>query len=669
MQNNHKHISIVRVGILATFLVWQDAAAQPISFEKQGRFIPSDPGLSMSTLHMKGEVYEGPQPFDVLHYRLMLDLSLVNEGLSGISYITMRVKTALDSLVLHAVGLRLDSVKVDGAVQAVTADSVRETFTIHLNTPRNPGDTLQIETRYERIIGYPRPSSRRGYYFFKDSIGLPSNLGYTFSEPSDARFWFPCYDEPWDKASLEMVVTVPDGYIAASNGRLASTTSNGNGTTTWYWRENHQIATYLICLTISRFSISQLPFISSSGDTIALQYYTWNSSPFIDSASAASYLPTVRQMMAAYEGYFGTYPFDKYGMTSIVPFTYAGMEHQTITTMNRYLQTNERVVSHELVHQWWGDLITCGTWADIWLNEGFATYGEALWKEYQGGRDSLVAYMKKLEEFQFASWSGAVYNPVGQGSNLFSPVVYTKAAWVLHTLRGVVGDSPFFQILQAYRSVYAGKSAITDELAGIVDSVTGMDMAWFFTQWIYGSGWPKYAHSWLWTPDTLSVTIYQRQSTSWPTYTMPIQVKAYRQGNDTTFVVWDSLRTQVFSFDLSWQPDSVAIDPDRWILKQLVDPPVSVDNEGVVHRFVLYQNFPNPFNGSTIIPYRLETAERVTLTIFNLLGEEVTVLDQGRRGEGTHQVFFDAAALPSGVYFYRINAGAKVASGKMILMR
>ncbi len=121
------------------------------------------------------------------------------------------------------------------------------------------------------------------------------------------------------------------------------------------------------------------------------------------------------------------------------------MEHQTITTLNRYLKTDEKVVVHELAHQWWGDLVTCGTWKDVWLNESFATYAEALWAEQNGGREALRQYMHSaLEHFYYGSWQGGPYDPEGQGFNLFDDVVYSKGAWVLHTLRGVIGDSLFF---------------------------------------------------------------------------------------------------------------------------------------------------------------------------------------------------------------------------------
>jgi len=589
----------------------------------------------------------------------------------------MRLKENVDSLVLHAVGLALDTIRVDGTPRVAVIDTARETFTILLGSTRFAGETLQIAVSYRRLQNYRRPSSRLGYYFFRDTIGLPANLGYTFSEPSDARFWFPCYDEPWEKATAEIHLTVPTGYVAASNGRLLGTTNNGDGTFTWHWRQDQPIATYLMCMTVSRFSVATIPYVKVTGDTIPLQYYAWNAPPFVDSVWTAGFLPTVGAMIGAFETRYGAYPFDKYGMTAIVPFGYLGMEHQTLTTMNRYFATSVRVASHELAHQWWGDDVTCGTWADIWLNEGFATYSEALWREHTGGQDSLKKYMRDtLATFQFVSWQGAVYDPVGQGFNLFDQVVYTKAAWVLHTLRGVVGDSTFFRILRAYRTMYQGKSAVTAELQAVADSMVGSSMAWFFNQWIYGRGWPKYGLRYSWLADTLSLTVQQQQDPTWPTFRMPMRIRAYHGAQYTDFLVWDSLRVQSFRFPLSVPPDSVVLDPDGWILKQVVPFTSVAELNGSPYEFRLYQNYPNPFNPTTVIPFSVESANgrmgdpvKVTLKVYDILGREVRTLVNENLPEGSYEVTWDATNMPSGVYFYRMTAGTFVQTRRMVLMR
>ncbi len=666
---NKKWVWVLWFGGWAVFSARVEAQHHEFRFEKEGRSL----GLDQWSVARRG-AYDGPQPFDVLHYKLDINLEMTSNALSGRSIMKMRLKENVDSLTLYAVGLALDTVRVNGVKKKIRwgtrGDSLGETFTIDLNGRQNAGDTLLIDIAYRRLQGVRRTSSRQGYYFFADTIGLPSNLGYTFSEPSDARFWFPCYDQPWEKATAEVNITVPAGYVAASNGKLLGTTSNGNGTVTWLWAQNQPIATHLLCMTVSRFSVSSLPYVKSTGDTIPLQYYSWNAPPFVDSAWTTGFLPTVRQMVSAYSGLLGEYPFDKYGMTTIVPFGYLGMEHQTITTMNRYYATSHWVVSHELAHQWFGDNVTCGTWADIWLNESFATYCEALWREHLYGFDSLKAYMRDtLSQFQFVSWQGAIYDPVAQGFDLFTRSVYSKGGWVLHTLRGVVGDSVFFNALRVYQKQYGGKSAITSELQAIVDSVSGSDMTWFFNQWIYGSGWPKYASRFSWNADTISYTIQQNQDAAWPTFRMPILVRAYYGASHRDYIVHDSLRLQTFKLPLITQPDSVALDPEGWVLKQIVSFTDVGESEGQPSVFRLDQNYPNPFNPATNIQFSIDNPQLTILKVYDMLGREVATLVNDKKSAGEYSIQFDGSNLSSGVYYYRLQAGAFTETKKMMLLR
>ncbi len=612
----------------------------------------------------------GPGALDVLHYDLSVRLTMTDEFLGG----NMRIKllldggpgTGTDRLVLHAAKLSIDSASVNGQRGTVSIDSLNETMAIQMGTLHYGGETLDVSIDYRREPGLKRPGGRWGYWFFRDTLGIPANLGYTMSEPSDARFWMPCQDEPWDKATADISITVPAGYVAASNGKLTGTLTHPDGSVTWQWEERHPITTYLMCITASRFTVSTLPFVRAPGDTIPVQYYVWQG----DSLETALYLPTVRDMMRELSRVFGPYPFDKYGMTAVVPFGFGGMEHQSITTLNRYLKTDEKVVVHELAHQWWGDLVTCATWPDIWLNESFATYSEAIWAESKGGKDLLRSYMNtELEHFYYGSWQGAVYDPEAQGFNLFDDVVYSKGAWVLHTLRGVIGDSTFFRTLAAYRAKYAGRSVTTEEFRTVADSVTGQDLSWFFQQWIYGPGWPVYSMNNGRTGDSLTVTINQLQAAGWPTYRMPIRIRAYGQGRDTTFTLLNDRRAQTFRVPLSFVPDSVVLDPEDWILKQVTKPATSVADEPLPAVLALEQNYPNPFNPVTNIRYHIPVRGFVRLEVFDLLGSRVALLEAGEREAGGHLVVLDGTGLASGAYVCRLMAGGSVRTVRMLLLR
>ncbi len=642
--------------------------AQELAPEKRG-----SPGAGATDqAKMNSVLFTGTQPFNILHYDLDLHFAMTTADMGGTVTMTLIPTQALSSLTLNAVDLQLDSIMVNGIPVLSGAMFSGENVVFSLPSQAQAGETLAVAIRYHRPPGLSRPSGRQGYYYFvPDTLGLrglPDTLGYTMSEPSDARFWLPCYDEPWDKATLELRATVPAGFVAASNGVLLGTLQNGDGTVTWHWRENHEIATYLIAVTISKWTVSSYPFVRGPGDTIPVQYYVWRP----DSSQCATYLPTVAQMLGNLGKLFGPYPFDKYGMTGVAPFAYGGMEHQTITTLARSLETSESVVVHELGHQWWGDNVTCGQWQDIWLNESFASYVEALWKESLGGSAALRQYMESaFTQFQYGSWQGTVYDPVGQGFGYFPTSVYSKGAWVLHTLRGVLGDSVFFASLRAYRAKFEGGAAITDEFRDVVDSVAHRDLGWFFNEWIFGKGWPQYAFKSAYASGAISMTIYQRQDTSWPTYRMPIQVRASAVGHDTTFVVMDSLRLQSFVQPLSFTPDSVAFDPDDWILKQVVNAPSGISSQDLGYPRVsrLEENYPNPFNPTTVISGQWTADSRVRLVVYDVLGREVAVLADGRYPAGKYSFTFNARGLASGVYYYRLSAGNFTATRSMILVR
>jgi aminopeptidase N len=620
---------------------------------------------------------------DVLHYNIAVTLDMEGGMLSGRVTMTARMNTTADEIVLNAACLTIDQATVNGEIWSTSLDSLQESLILRApGAGRAAGETVMVAVDYRRLPGPTRPGGRWGYYFFRDTLGLPSNLGYTMAEPSDARFWMPCVDTPTDKASAELFVTVPAGYVAASNGKLLEAAPAPGNTTVWHWRESHPIATYLISITASQFTISSVPFVRAAGDTLPVQYYVWPS----DSAECAAYLPTVNAMLAGLSDMFGPYPFDKYGMTAIVPFGYGGMEHQTITTMNRYLKTDERVVVHELAHQWWGDLVTCGTWKDVWLNESFATYAEALWAEQRGGREALRHYMHSaLEHFYFGSWQGGPYDPEGQGFNLFDDVVYGKGAWVLHTLRGVIGDSCFFGTLARYRELHAGKTATTEDFRAVVDTVTGRSMGWFFDQWVYGRGWPMYASTFSWASDTLTVRVTQEQSNSWPTFTVPLQVRAKNGVRDTLFSITPDARLCVAKVPLSFGPSSVILDPDSLVLKQIVTAVGVTDNPPQPTEFGLEQNYPNPFNPVTTIGFRVPGigsrgngasardpgagALSVKLSVYDLLGREVAVLVDEPKPAGTYTVQFNGSGVSSGVYLVRLQAGGGTAVKSMLLIR
>ncbi len=418
---------------------------------------------------------------------------------------------------------------------------------------------------------------------------------WSLSEPEGARIWFPCKDRPDDKATAEMVYTVPQTYTATSNGLLTGvTTDTGAGTKTYTWVENYPLASYLISVAAYPYSAFSDTYVPIGGGTMPVDYYVY---PEDLAKAQVSFTPTVA-MIGFYAATFGEYPFvdEKYGMTE---FEFGGaMEHQANTSYGRGLingtHTNDRIIAHELSHQWWGDAVSPRIWADVWLNEGFASYSEALWEEHLNGAAAYRTYMN--QKFYRTTWSGPVYNP----TNLFGTTVYYKGAWVQHMLRHVVGDAAFFQ---SQRNWFENHKYGVGDTAGyraeVEAAAGGADLAWFFDEWVYGLGMPSYRWSWS-AANTgggyrLYVRVDQVQTTA-PAFRMPIDLDVTTASGTVRYVIQDSLASQDFQIPLAEAPTTVALDPDDWILKiRTLVPAEDQDGDGVPDR---NDNCPFASNGS-----------------------------------------------------------------------
>ncbi|MFI5371526.1 MAG: M1 family aminopeptidase, partial [Candidatus Eisenbacteria bacterium] len=385
-------------------------------------------------------------------------------------------------------------------------------------------------------------------------------LIWSLSEPYGARSWWPCKDAPEDKAdSVDVRFTVPSALITASNGTLISATDDGVKTVS-HWHERHPIATYLISIASYPYMKTLDWYRPSPADSMPIEFYNFPE----ELAGAAPTQAEVKGMIAAYAARLGPYPFldEKYGHAQFL--FGGGMEHQTCTSLGVF---SEYVVAHELGHQWWGDLVTCRNFHHIWLNEGFATYMEALWAEAGGGPAAYHADLSLKRYFG----AGTVYVPdTTDAGRIFDyRTTYEKGAWVLHMLRHALGDTVFFQALRQYRTQFAYGTAVTEDFEGVCEAVSGRDLHRFFQQWVYGERYPVYRYSWTATPRPpgVDVTLTLEQTQTWQLFAMPVDVRISTDLGDRTFVADDSLAQQTFTFHVSGTPGALAIDPDEWILR------------------------------------------------------------------------------------------------------
>jgi len=428
--------------------------------------------------------------FDVTHWILDINVTdIAGETITG--YVTMTSSPTIDGLTevdydFHS-NMDVDSVMMNG--EHVTYSHLSHVITITLDRTYNLGDLFTTTVFYN---GHPEGSGF-GSFTWDSHSGHP--LITTLSEPEGARDWWPCKDMPHDKAdSADVIITVPDDLVATSNGVLVSDIDNGDGTRTFHWDISYPITTYLICLSITNYQSFTDWYVSEQGDSMPIVNYVFPE----HYNQAVEDLNITDDAIGFFASIYGEYPFieEKYGHSI---FGWGGaMEHQCNTSYGRWLIRGDHyydwILVHELAHMWFGDMITCDIWPEIWMNEGFASYSEALWFEHLFGFETYINYMTNSNSVSYPS--GPIYDP----DQLFDGnTVYNKGSWVLHMLRGVMGDEAFFDGMYAYANdpEFMYGTITTREFQAVMEQYYGADLGWYFDEWIWGRNRPFYTYSWM----------------------------------------------------------------------------------------------------------------------------------------------------------------------------
>ncbi len=608
--------------------------------------------------------YPGDSKIDVTYYGL--DLAVTNQprNIKGSVVVNANVDTSSISTIFLDLRneLNVDSVWVNGLTTTFT--HVSHKLNIDLDRTYTMGESFSVKVFYQGEPG----SSGFGSFEFGTHSGTP--ITWTLSEPYGAPDWFPCKDTPADKAdSSDVWITVADNFIAVANGTLISTTNNGNGTITYYWESRYPIAQYLISLAITNYQQYDTYFHYGVNDSMLISHYVYPES----FTGIKNLLDETDDMIAVFSDRYGLYPFvnERYGHAEM---EWGGaMEHQTCSSMGFW---GRGVVSHELAHQWYGDMITCADWHHIWLNEGFATYSEAVYLEDISGK---AAYDSQIQsEMNFAKTANGtiwVQDITNIGEIFNGARSYAKGATVLHMLRGIVGDSTFFDIMRAYSSDPAVSygAATTEDFQRVAETVYSSSLDYFFQEWIYGEKYPVYNVGWNKShvsgetyQITLIITQTVRPNPSF--FTMPVQVKFNTSLGDTTVTLFNNQQVQNFQFDITGDPQSISFDPGNWILKTLQGI-TEVEDATIPREYSLEQNYPNPFNPITNIKFRISDFGFVSLKVYDVLGNEVATLVDEEKPAGNYKVDFSANGLTSGIYFYTLTAGNFKETKKMILMK
>ena len=600
--------------------------------------------------------------YDALFYHLQLKIFPTTQEVEG--QLVMEAKSEADGLAsvpmdMYA-NLQISSVG-ENAVAFTRSGNV---LTLTLNQAYARGQKFRVRVSYR---GQPQ-SGGFGAFTFNTHSGAP--IIASLSEPYFARLWWPCKDTPTDKAdSVQVDLIVPDNLTGVSNGKLENVQS-ANGWKTFSWKERYPITTYLVSIAVSNYAEFGETFTFRDGTTMSLRHYVYPE----NLASAQTQLADTRDMLAFFNQVFSDYPFkkEKYGHAQ---FAWGGgMEHQTITSIGGF---SDGLISHELAHQWFGDLITMKSWQDIWLNEGFASYSEALYFEHRDGKAAYRNYMASMDY----NHSGSVFvrDTTSVGS-IFSGTVYDKGAWVLHMLRHVIDDSTFFRLLRNYVTDprYRFGTASTDDFKNLAEGLSGKELDWFFEQWVYRAGRPSLRYAWKWENGQLIFRLQQIQSGD--SYRLPFELAAIAGVDTLRFTLEHTGGFLEYRFPANKQITRVLVDPNYWVLKNLqqVDfNSLNVDGTLIPYTFALQPVHPNPFQANEqalLVNFSLGRNETARLKVFNTLGQEMANLLAAPLAAGNYTQPWDGRQAngepaPAGIYFIRLQTETAQATQRVVVLR
>ncbi len=509
---------------------------------------------------------------DIEHVSLDIEVFPSTQNIAGSN--TMRVRSLVDNLTTFTFRLRNQftaSATADG-VNAPVATTSTTTRTITLPQAYNAGEVFTLR------IAYSGQALSRGLGSIEfDTTSAGETTISSLSQPWYAYTWWPIKDgdtfeagDNADKFTFDIAITTPSALRATSSGTLTSVTPLPNSRTRYSYSTRYEVPSYLVSFSAAQYNTWTRTFTYDTGNGVVSMPVEFNIWPSSDTPQLRAAWETTLPMLRVFSDLLGLYPFidEKYG---IYAFTFGGgMEHQTNSGQGT---SNIAVTAHELAHQWLGDHITCRTWADIWLNEGGASFGEILWEEFQSGASSPTARAAAANARRPdpASAGQSVYvNEFASVGRVFdSNTTYEKGGWVYHMLRGMMGDETFFAALRGYRARYGGGVADTEEFRATMEDISGLDLANFFNQWVYSPGRLDVAFGF--QNVTIDGQTYvrlrtrQTQSGAYPTYDQPVQFR-FNGAASTTATLRLNERAEHFLIPVNGNATGVTVDPNSWVL-------------------------------------------------------------------------------------------------------
>jgi aminopeptidase N len=545
--------------------------------------------------------------------------------------------------------LTVDSVKFHGA-KLVFNRPGNEVIDIPLPITIANQQTDSISVYYE---GVPDKS---GFGSFTQSYHDSVPIIWTLSEPYGAKDWWPCKQNLSDKIdSLDVIVTTPAAYRVASNGLLVNETQAGNNKI-YHWKHRYPIATYLVCLAVTNYAV-YTDYVPFKGDTLTVLNYVYPEDTLVAMASSAQLI----SFMQLYDSLLGLYPFskEKYGQAE---FGWGGgMEHQTMTFVTDF---GFDLLSHELAHHWFGDKVTCASWQDIWLNEGFATYLNGLCYQYVSPYWWPFFKQGKISHITSKPDGSVFCRDTSTVARIFDGrLTYSKGCMVLHQLRWMIGDSAFFSGLRSYLNdvTNAYAFATTASLKSHLENSSGKDLTQYFNNWIYAEGFPSYQFKWSQDFDRhILINVTQTQSHSSVAYFPMLLPVVLKSGNrDTLLVLNNSGNGQSYEFDLPFFADTLLFDPEQWL--------ISANN--TVNRLSAYNFsifvYPNPVNTQLQMQVEAVEEKEAEVRIFSSNGQ---IMWKGsyKFPAGASMVTISTANLAAGLYGLKVETAEKIISASFL---
>lgn len=518
------------------------------------------------------EPYRTASDRKITIHNIRLDLRVDVEKKTVVSQaaIHFQAKRPAQTLSLDAVGYEVKKVVLakEGQTPAeakFTHDGKK--LNVELGKSWTSGQAGTVNIEY--LVSKPR----NGLHFFgptKANPQIPLQV-WSQGETVTNRFWIPCIDEPDQRQTTQVVVTVPAGFEAISNGKLVSRKENiADNSVTFDWVQDKPHSSYLITLVVGQFDV-----VTEDWNGIPVMYY-------LPKGRKSEALPTygkTPQMMTFFSSRFGIpYPWDKYAQISAYQFG-GGMENTSATTMGEGILKDQRslldsnsesIVSHELAHQWWGDMVTCRDWSHTWLNEGFASYAEALWDEYSVGRDAydLEMFQKGLAAIPAGRTRPILDRRYPSPDAMFDGRAYPKGAWVLHMLRNRLGDEAFFKSLKQYGIDFRFKSAETGDFRRSVERTSDRDLERFFYDWLERPGHPELEVTSTYGPENKQVDVVAKQNQAGEAFHFPLKIAIYVAGATEPVVVEEEMKDKELKLHIpvTGSVQRIEVDPDLAVL-------------------------------------------------------------------------------------------------------